>query len=187
MTRRSRTGGRSRKNGRLTRLPSSEFLNWLTCFLRTSKCISATSRHWKSCTSLPISGLQAAQRKRTTFGDPRNHCKTRISAQSPATVPSDGHLRPAPRFSSSTGIRQHYTPHPSPAPPPKKHQRRYLSIPPLDSPPCPRFAIRDWTVVPSQAGPDLRLALDVEVQLQMARVAGAIATGSLATPQESLR
>jgi len=26
------------------------------------------------------------------------------------------------------------------------------------------FAIRDWTVVPSQAGPDLRLALDVEVQ-----------------------
>ena len=37
---------------------------------------------------------------------------------------------PASRFSSTTGIRRLYTLHPSPATPPKKHQRRYLSIPP---------------------------------------------------------
>ena len=39
---------------------------------------------------------------------------------------------PAPRFSGTTGIRRHYTLHPSPHPTSKKHQRRY-------------FRYRHWT------------------------------------------
>ena len=46
---------------------------------------------------------------------------------------------PAPRFSGDTGTGQHYTLHPSPTAPPKKYQRRYLSIPPLQNPNCRFF------------------------------------------------
>ena len=52
---------------------------------------------------------------RTWWGHtPRNHCKTRISAQSPRNCSSRRPLAhpPASRFSSTTGIRRHYTLHP---------------------------------------------------------------------------
>ena len=46
------------------------------------------------CLDSPIRGVYSPIKK--LWGrTPRNHCKTRISAQSPATVPAGGHLRPS--------------------------------------------------------------------------------------------
>ena len=58
----------------------------------------------------------------------------------PAPAGDNYLVPPFSRFSTSPGIRQHYTLHPFPHPTSKKHQRRYLSTPP-QNPNCRFFVV----------------------------------------------
>ena len=109
-------------------------------------CICLTTRNGRGrlrgTLRLNARQFEADERGRIGRGQiSSNPCKMGVASLGALLPPRRGHRHslvapPSPRLSSTTGIRRHYTLHLDPAPPPKKHQRRYLSIPPPDSPFC---------------------------------------------------